>query len=700
MQEVVTNLGISRIEARDEHSIDVIGCLRQRTVDKMIVDTTAEYVDGRAATLEAFRAILQRLRSVGVAVGDDPNRVRRFMLLQKQKDLAVNPPQGMEQHTVFRGQAYLGVAMMLAQGVELASSHGCASALAHFRRDMEEWRRMREEGGRQKMALSLREELYRSEVWHAMLCKLAHCEAHGSHPKLAALCELLEKHFKTHPPESRVMVFTSLRDSVTEITARLTGIAGVRPFKFVGQASKRGDESRKGLTQTKQRQVVRDFRSGGYNVLVSTSIGEEGLDIGEVDLIACYDVSSSAIRQTQRFGRTGRKNAGRVVMLITQGIEEDNYERSIKNANVMKRALAHANDVRFVTPVGPSLLPPGLPSRCEQRKLFPPDDDGPSLPSAPELQRRLKRALGGKDLSAALDEPVSPREGARLRRWALLESDGPLRPLEANRWIVRQMRPAAASNVWASCGRSSLLVHTMERLMGVESDQCTVAPAAGGPQREALKTPRRTTAASSGGEQSPVVLSPERTGEADWENRGEAEVVIGPWQPALEPNVNRWEALLRDSAADAADDCIGCTHREAGSVDHWGCSMWGDAYDLRPEPQAGDTDANTGCEQPRCEAQAVELLKPQHEESVPAAFPPSESHNPEACAAAPEGGLMVRVAAVGGSTIVPLYRLCTSESAGPRLRSGGSSRSTAPPRRRLRLVGRPLKVPPPFFDST
>ena len=42
MQEVVTNLGISRIEARDEHSIDVIGCLRQRTVDKMIVDTTAE----------------------------------------------------------------------------------------------------------------------------------------------------------------------------------------------------------------------------------------------------------------------------------------------------------------------------------------------------------------------------------------------------------------------------------------------------------------------------------------------------------------------------------------------------------------------------------------------------------------------------------------------------------------------------------
>ena len=49
-------------------------------------------------------------------------------------------------------------------------------------------------------------------------------------------------------------------------------------------------------------------------MLVATSIVEEGIDIGEVDLIVCYDVSASAVRQTQRFGRTGRKNAGRVVM--------------------------------------------------------------------------------------------------------------------------------------------------------------------------------------------------------------------------------------------------------------------------------------------------------------------------------------------------------------------------------------------------
>lgn len=64
------------------------------------------------------------------------------------------------------------------------------------------------------------------------------------------------------------------------------------------------------------------FRQGGYNTLVCTSIAEEGLDIGEVDLIICFDSLASPVRLVQRMGRTGRKREGRVVMLITQGYEE------------------------------------------------------------------------------------------------------------------------------------------------------------------------------------------------------------------------------------------------------------------------------------------------------------------------------------------------------------------------------------------
>lgn len=69
--------------------------------------------------------------------------------------------------------------------------------------------------------------------------------------------------------------------------------------------------------------MIEKFRSGDYNVLVSTSVGEEGLDIGEVDLIICFDTQKSPIRSVQRTGRTGRKRAGRTIVLLTEGKEEN-----------------------------------------------------------------------------------------------------------------------------------------------------------------------------------------------------------------------------------------------------------------------------------------------------------------------------------------------------------------------------------------
>lgn len=60
---------------------------------------------------------------------------------------------------------------------------------------------------------------------------------------------------------------------------------------------------------------------------VATCIGEEGLDIPDVDLIVCLDVSSSPTRSVQRMGRTGRHRAGRVVYILSEGAEQDKYKR-------------------------------------------------------------------------------------------------------------------------------------------------------------------------------------------------------------------------------------------------------------------------------------------------------------------------------------------------------------------------------------
>ena len=95
-----------------------------------------------------------------------------------------------------------------------------------------------------------------------------------------------------------------------------------RPARFVGQAAKEGD---KGLTQKQQLSIINDFKAGKFNVLIATSVAEEGLDIPSTDLVVFYEPIPSEIRAIQRRGRTGRKMAGKVIILITKGTPDEGY---------------------------------------------------------------------------------------------------------------------------------------------------------------------------------------------------------------------------------------------------------------------------------------------------------------------------------------------------------------------------------------
>lgn len=68
--------------------------------------------------------------------------------------------------------------------------------------------------------------------------------------------------------------------------------------------------------------VMSRFKSGDFNVLIATSVAEEGLDIGEVDLIICLEANKSPIKFVQRLGRTGRKRSGKCITLLTEGKEQ------------------------------------------------------------------------------------------------------------------------------------------------------------------------------------------------------------------------------------------------------------------------------------------------------------------------------------------------------------------------------------------
>jgi ERCC4-related helicase len=190
-------------------------------------------------------------------------------------------------------------------------------------------------------------------------------------PKLATLGTLLEAHLQadTH---SRVIAFVNKRANVSALCAHLAGSSRlrglVRAAPFVGRSNRVGHGAgARGMGQLEQRRTIDDFRSGVYNVLVATSVAEEGLDIGEVNLVVFFDAVDSPIRLVQRLGRTGRKEAGQVFMLLTEA-EERKHRETTRLAERMSDAMSSGRGLQLHQPSKP-FLPVDDPQKLEMHTV-------------------------------------------------------------------------------------------------------------------------------------------------------------------------------------------------------------------------------------------------------------------------------------------------------------------------------------------
>ena len=139
------------------------------------------------------------------------------------------------------------------------------------------------------------------------------------HSKVGAVRRLIRERLR-RDPGSRAIVFATFRDTVSALELALSALDGARPVRFVGQSSRDGSE---GLTAKQQVERLDEFRDGSANVLVATSVGEEGLDIPSADLVIFYEPVTSEIRTIQRRGRTGRHREGEVVVLIAEETRDE-----------------------------------------------------------------------------------------------------------------------------------------------------------------------------------------------------------------------------------------------------------------------------------------------------------------------------------------------------------------------------------------
>ncbi|MFW6447982.1 MAG: ERCC4 domain-containing protein, partial [Halobacteriota archaeon] len=166
-----------------------------------------------------------------------------------------------------------------------------------------------------------------------------------------------------------------------------------------------------GMSQREQRDAIEAFRRGEFEVLVSTSVAEEGLDVPEVDLVLFFEPVSTAIRSIQRKGRTGRQAPGRVVVLVAEDTRDEAFfwisrrrERQMENE---LRALAERVD-----DIEQALAPE---AEAAARR----DPDQPSLEAFsvddPDEDRHTTIIVDQRELDADIGRELSTREGVEVR---------------------------------------------------------------------------------------------------------------------------------------------------------------------------------------------------------------------------------------------------------------------------------------------
>uniref|UniRef100_A0A8C3A2L2 Fanconi anemia group M protein n=1 Tax=Cyclopterus lumpus TaxID=8103 RepID=A0A8C3A2L2_CYCLU len=387
VQSVISNLLISHIELRSEESPDIQAHSHQRSVEKVVVPLGETLSAHQARYLQVLKKFMSRLVQNRVMAHKDLRTLGKYQIILA-RDRILHGIYFQNLFTFNSSENEFGdltcspgdfaLCISLYHGYELLMQMGLRSLFFYFQGIMDGSREM----------FRARNELQRTPVFmdlyhemQAMFVKPSSDEPFiYSHPKLEKLEEVVLQHFRRwaeSPQElsTRVMIFSSFRESVQEIATMLNHHAPlIRVMTFMGQASGKGV---KGFTQKEQLEVVSRFRQGGFNTLVSTCVGEEGLDIGEVDLIVCFDSQNSPIRLVQRMGRTGRKRQGRIVVILAEGREERTYNQSQSNKRSVDKSIISNKCGFHMYPNNPRMLPEGV--KPHHHKALPTHDVDHSL---------------------------------------------------------------------------------------------------------------------------------------------------------------------------------------------------------------------------------------------------------------------------------------------------------------------------------
>jgi ERCC4-related helicase len=287
--EILTKLRISSVAERTEESPDVKPYTQETNTEWINVELPPEMKLIQKLLKISLDERYDILRKNGIRLAEQQSlsallRIRQFVLNQNR-----------------RSAKPLFTAIRIHYALNILEAHGITPFLKFCER------------AQTKKGAGVRE-LFEIDPNFTQALRLAKdAQSKGiEHSKIPKLKEIIES------VPGKALIFTSYRDSVDVIFNKLTEM-GISAGILIGKAGETG------LKQKKQIETVQKFRDGIFRVLIATRVGEEGLDISEVNQVVFYDNVPSSIRYVQRRGRTGRKDTGKLVVLIAKDTIDETY---------------------------------------------------------------------------------------------------------------------------------------------------------------------------------------------------------------------------------------------------------------------------------------------------------------------------------------------------------------------------------------
>lgn len=310
INEICVNLGIEDVEVRVKEDPDVKDYVQNTTFQWVSVNLPSQFYDTKKYLDDCLKSKLKDIKSHGVF--ENVVNVSKTDILKLQAQIHARLAKGEKDFELMKAMSVAAEMIKVMHALELLETQSVESTLSYL-----EGIYSSAASSKTKAVQNLAKDI---NFKSALVKARATVEKKIEHPKMTELKKIVANELQK---DTKILIFNNYRENAQKIVEELNKI-GARCALFVGQTKKNGS----GLSQKEQKKVVEDFREGKYNVVVATSIGEEGLDIPKVDSVIFYEPVPSAIRSIQRRGRTGRNDEGKVIVLFAKGTRDEAYRWS------------------------------------------------------------------------------------------------------------------------------------------------------------------------------------------------------------------------------------------------------------------------------------------------------------------------------------------------------------------------------------